>query len=167
MLSLSSRAISVPAGKEPIRILGPCRSPRMAIGLPVSDCVRRTESAASDQEFSSPWEKLIRATSRPALTSWRTVSGSLEAGPRVATILARRLDVISRESSMWPQVSLWRYPSKHYCQRVSSASVVPVPACERGSACPGEHTTGRQEASETLPSETGQGPLQPSAAPPR
>ncbi len=37
-----------------------------------------------------PWEKLRRATSRPARTSCRKISGVLDAGPRVATILARR-----------------------------------------------------------------------------
>ena len=38
-----------------------------------------------------PWEKLRRATSSPWRTSLRKISGVLQEGPRVATILARRL----------------------------------------------------------------------------
>ena len=94
MLRRWSRAISVSSGTGPMRILGPCRSPMMAMGLPVWAWARRTESTAWVHVLSSPWEKLMRATSSPALTSARTVSGSLEAGPRVATILARRRAVM-------------------------------------------------------------------------
>ena len=48
---------------------------------------------ASARAFCSwvPWEKLRRATSTPARTSSRKTSGELQDGPRVATILARRL----------------------------------------------------------------------------
>src|ERR1700678_266985 len=42
-----------------------------------------------------PWEKLRRATSRPARTSWRKTSMVLDEGPRVATIFARRIRAVS------------------------------------------------------------------------
>src|SRR5450631_2525035 len=44
--------------------------------------------------FSScvPWEKFKRATSTPACTSFRKTGSVFEAGPRVATIFARRCD---------------------------------------------------------------------------
>ena len=48
-----------------------------------------------------PWEKLRRATSRPARTSWRKTSRVLQEGPRVATILARRPRSIAARGTLF------------------------------------------------------------------
>ncbi len=85
----------------PVRILGPCRSARMQMGLRSSFATVRTMRMSSAFWAWVPWEKLRRATSRPARTSWRKISGVLEAGPRVATILARRVRSMAARGIMF------------------------------------------------------------------
>src|SRR5580698_8322836 len=62
----------------------------MQIGLFSSRAILRTMRISSAFCAWVPWEKFSRATSRPARTSSRKTSSLLLAGPRVATILARR-----------------------------------------------------------------------------
>src|SRR6266851_5937044 len=76
---------------RPVRIFGPCKSPRMQIGLPSSRETLRTISISLSFSGWVPWEKFSRATSSPARTSSRKTASVLQDGPSVATILARRL----------------------------------------------------------------------------
>src|SRR5882757_1845370 len=76
---------------RPVRIFGPCKSPRMQIGLPSSRETLRTISISFSFSGWVPWEKFSRATSSPARTSSRKTASVLQDGPSVATILARRL----------------------------------------------------------------------------
>src|SRR6201996_4709823 len=76
---------------RPVRILGPCKSPRMQIVLFSSLETLRTISISLSFSGWVPWEKFSRATSRPARTSSRNTGSVLQEGPRVATILARWL----------------------------------------------------------------------------
>src|SRR5271168_4260212 len=62
----------------------------MQMGLRSSRATLRTIRISSAFCAWVPWEKLSRATSRPARTSSRKTSSLLLAGPSVATILARR-----------------------------------------------------------------------------
>jgi hypothetical protein len=55
----------------PVRILGPCRSARMQSGLRSSRLTLRIIWMRASLSSCVPWEKLRRATSRPARTSWR------------------------------------------------------------------------------------------------
>src|SRR3972149_2851011 len=83
-----------------MRILGPCRSTMMATVRPVWRHISRTSSARRRWSSALPCEKLSRTTSTPALNMRSRVSGSLEEGPRVATILVlRRMAFISRNCS--------------------------------------------------------------------
>src|ERR1700689_2137744 len=75
---------------RPVRIFGPCKSPRIQIGFPSSLDTLRTISMSFSFSAWVPWEKLSRATSSPARTSSRKTVSVLQEGPRVATILARR-----------------------------------------------------------------------------
>ena len=88
--SRSTRA-PPPAPNVPSRIFGPCKSCRIATGRPQRASpsrMRRTTSACSS---CVPWEKLRRATSRPAATRRSSSSVLLLAGPIVQTILVRRI----------------------------------------------------------------------------
>src|SRR5215831_5878796 len=62
----------------------------MAISRPSFFAVARTRSARSTWSLVLPWEKLRRTTSTPAASIRARTSGSLQAGPRVATILVAR-----------------------------------------------------------------------------
>ncbi len=75
---------------RPVRILGPCRSPRMQTSFPSSRDTLRTISMSLSFSGCVPWEKFSRATSSPARSNSRNVPSWAEAGPSVATILARR-----------------------------------------------------------------------------
>src|ERR1700709_1502959 len=74
----------------------------MQMGLFSSRPILRTTLRATAICSCEPCEKLRRATSRPARTSWRKTSSLLEVGPRVATIFARRAGAVLR-----PLAPLW------------------------------------------------------------
>ncbi len=74
-----------------MRILGPGRSWRIATWRPALEAAVRTRSAFSAWISRLPCEKFSRATSIPPSTIRASVSGSLEAGPMVATIFVRRM----------------------------------------------------------------------------
>ena len=73
-----------------VRIFGPCRSPRMHNGLRSSRLTLRIIWISANFSSWLPWEKFRRITSTPARTRFRITGSVLEAGPSVATILARR-----------------------------------------------------------------------------
>ena len=75
-----------------VRILGPCRSPRMQSGLRSSRLTLRIIWMSASFSSCVPWEKFRRTTSTPARTRSRKTGSVLEAGPSVATIFARRWD---------------------------------------------------------------------------
>ncbi len=87
----------------PVRIFGPCRSARIQMGLRSAAATARTIRMSSPFCAWLPWEKFRRATSTPARTSLRKISGVLHEGPRVATILARRVRGIPAKSSSVPK----------------------------------------------------------------
>src|SRR5512145_2485491 len=81
---------SVPPAMTPVRIFGPCRSPRIA----TARC-RRRESSRMRRMTSvlaewSPCEKLRRKTSAPTSIRASSICSDAQAGPTVATILVRR-----------------------------------------------------------------------------
>ena len=79
------------SSSAPMRIFGPGRSWRIATWRPAALAAARTRSAFSAWISRLPCEKFSRATSIPASTIRRSVSGSWDAGPIVATILVRRM----------------------------------------------------------------------------
>ena len=93
-----ARSGTPPACMMPTRSLGPCRSARMATGLPSSSDRARMRRMFSACPSWSPCEKFSRATSMPAFIISRKVSGSRLAGPMVQTILVRNMVVHSDAS---------------------------------------------------------------------
>jgi DNA ligase (NAD+) len=89
----SSPALSStgPSAKVPTRILGPWRSARTPTARPTSSAAARRFARLALWSSWVPWLRLSRATSSPARTSLRRISGLDVAGPRVATIFARRV----------------------------------------------------------------------------
>src|SRR5436190_12472668 len=83
--SFTSRGTS----RSPMRMRGPCRSPRMATGRPRSAAVERTSSTVRACCSCVPWEKLSRATFKPASMRLLSVSRDAVDGPSVQTILVR------------------------------------------------------------------------------
>jgi len=79
-----------PSCMVPTRSFGPCRSPRMATGLPTCSATARMRWMFSRWVAGSPCEKFRRATSMPARMRLASVSGSLLVGPIVHTILVNR-----------------------------------------------------------------------------
>src|SRR6266545_30427 len=73
-----------------MRIFGPCRSAMIPTSLPSFCAASRTWRARSTWSEASPCEKLRRTTTTPAASMRSSTSGSLQAGPRVATILVAR-----------------------------------------------------------------------------
>src|SRR4051812_6239726 len=84
-----SRVI-LPSLNLPTRIFGPCRSHRMATVRPSLDAISLTSLARFSWSCAVPCEKLRRTTSTPARTMRSSTTGSLEAGPNVATIFVLR-----------------------------------------------------------------------------
>src|SRR5689334_12475260 len=74
---------------SPMRMRGPCKSPRMATGLFASAASRRMSWMVAACSSCVPCEKFTRATSMPLSISARNTSSERDAGPIVATILAR------------------------------------------------------------------------------
>ena len=74
-----------------VRIFGPCRSPSMHKGFSSSWLTLRIIAISASFSSCVPCEKFRRTTSTPARTSSRKTVSVLDAGPRVATIFARRL----------------------------------------------------------------------------
>src|SRR5512133_219046 len=93
MLSLApatSGTPSRPAFSLPVRILGPWRSWRSATARRWWRDAVRILAMTSAWSACVPCEKFSRATSIPTVRSFSSVSLSWQAGPMVATILARR-----------------------------------------------------------------------------
>ncbi len=84
-------ASTTPSFTLPIRIFGPDRSCKSAIGLCSRAAISRTLPITARCSSCVPCEKLRRKTSTPAWTSRSSCSGLREAGPTVATILVRRI----------------------------------------------------------------------------
>src|SRR6266850_2228187 len=80
----------LPSLNLPTRIFGPCRSHMIATVRPVFDAMLFTSAARCSWSAALPCEKLSRTTSTPARIMRSSTTGSLEAGPRVATILVLR-----------------------------------------------------------------------------
>src|SRR5690348_17420803 len=72
---------------------GPCRSTRMATASPRWSAIRRTAFIHWPRTSGVPCEALMRTTLTPASRSWPINSSDCVAGPRVATILVRRITV--------------------------------------------------------------------------
>jgi hypothetical protein len=87
----------------PTRILGPCRSCNTVIPFPSASATSRTVSTRSRCSSWVPCEKFIRATSIPAATRRRSVSGSVVAGPSVQTIFVRRSMLSKRVGRQYAQ----------------------------------------------------------------
>ena len=79
-----------PPCMRPVRILGPCRSPRMATARRRWRDRSRMVAHHLGQPAWSPWEKLSRKTSAPASIRASSIASDSLAGPTVATILVRR-----------------------------------------------------------------------------
>src|SRR5512134_1689501 len=79
-----------PSRNLPMRILGPCRSHMIATVRPTLDEISFTCAARLRWSSAVPCEKLSRTTSTPARIMRSSTAGSLEAGPRVATIFVLR-----------------------------------------------------------------------------
>ena len=77
------------AANSPILIRGPCRSPRMATGVPRLCAAARTSAIVAWCSACDPCEKLIRATFIPASIRSPIDPAVAVAGPSVHTILAR------------------------------------------------------------------------------
>src|SRR5437762_6304077 len=73
---------------------GPWRSSSTATGRPASAADSRTVAISPARCSAVPWLALMRATSIPALTSAPTARGVAVDGPRVATILVRRMGTL-------------------------------------------------------------------------
>jgi hypothetical protein len=69
------------------RNLGPCKSPRMAIGCEYFSSISRIIKSRSFFCSCEPCEKLRRKTSAPARNNFSIISLVDEAGPKVATCL--------------------------------------------------------------------------------
>ena len=76
---------------RPRRIFGPCRSATMPTPTPSSAAARRTFEYDSACTECSPWDMLRRATFMPDSMSSLICSYVETEGPRVQTILARRM----------------------------------------------------------------------------
>ncbi len=81
---------TLPSANLPTRIFGPCRSAMMATSRPARCAASRTSVARSMWSCAVPWLKFSRTTLTPARIICSSSSGSLDAGPRVATILVAR-----------------------------------------------------------------------------
>ncbi len=103
--SSSPSSSSCGADSTPMRMRGPCRSPRIATARPSSADTRRTSAMTRACCSCVPCEKLMRATSSPDWIRSRIFSGVLLAGPSVHTILVRGK---SRRpaAEMWVPVSV-------------------------------------------------------------
>jgi len=81
-----------------MRMRGPCRSPRIAIGRSSSSATLRTNAIVSRCCACVPCEKLIRATFIPASTRLRSASRVAVAGPSVQTIFVRQMVIAGLSS---------------------------------------------------------------------
>src|ERR1700741_683688 len=82
--------VTLPSLNLPTRIFGPCRSHMIATVRPTLVEISFTSAARLRWSSALPWEKLRRTTSTPARTMRSSTAGSLDAGPRVATIFVLR-----------------------------------------------------------------------------
>src|SRR5574340_1176602 len=86
--------VTLPSANLPMRIFGPCRSTSTPTVRPRARASERTSSARWIWSSAVPWEKFRRTTSTPASTMRSRISGALDAGPRVATILVLRSIIV-------------------------------------------------------------------------
>src|SRR3989338_3318566 len=89
----SASSKTLPSANFPTRIFGPCRSAMMATSTPARWAASRTMAARSMWSCAVPWLKFRRTTVTPARIIFSSIAGSLEAGPRVATILVALLSM--------------------------------------------------------------------------
>ena len=85
--------MTLPSVNLPTLIFGPCKSAMMATTQPARLAASRTSWARSTWSCALPWLKLSRTTLTPALIMASNIAGSLEAGPKVATILVAWFDM--------------------------------------------------------------------------
>src|SRR6187455_1888543 len=83
-------SVTLPFLNLPTRIFGPCRSHMIATVRPTVRDTSRTSAARLRWSSAVPCEKFRRTTSTPATTMRSSTAGSLEDGPRVATIFVLR-----------------------------------------------------------------------------
>src|ERR1700683_3267477 len=79
-----------PASSKPVRILGPWRSARMAMGFSWRAEAWRMNLTRGLCSSGVPWEKFRRAQSMPAAIRRSIISAEVVAGPMVQTIFALR-----------------------------------------------------------------------------
>src|ERR671923_941128 len=83
-------SVTMPFLNLPTRIFGPCRSHMIATVRPTLAATSFTIAPRLGWSSAVPCEKLSRTTSTPARTMRSKIAGSLDAGPRVATIFVLR-----------------------------------------------------------------------------
>ena len=88
-LPRSSNTKDALSASVPVRTLGPGRSCKMPVWTPNSWLISRAWRMTVACSSGLPCEKFRRKTLAPAIMSERMISGLLEAGPTVATILVR------------------------------------------------------------------------------
>src|SRR5208283_1062925 len=84
-----------PPASAPVRIFGPWRSARIAMGFSHSIAASRNIAKLCACSAGVPCEKFSRATSMPASSSLRIMRGDRVAGPMVHTILEWRGFILS------------------------------------------------------------------------
>src|SRR5258706_1796995 len=94
---------ALPPLKVPSRSFGPCRSSSTPIGRPNSASILRIVCSRCAWSDCVPWLKLRRKTSTPHSNKARIAASSDVAGPRVATMRARRSLFMLIPSSQFEQ----------------------------------------------------------------
>ena len=132
------------AARSPMRMRGPCRSPRMATGRPISLATSRTSAMVAACCSCVPCEKLMRATLSPASTRPRNVVARRARGPQRAddlcSAVAQRSPVTRFVSSVvLSRLSTSSFPSAFvfFCRPASSVveRLLEARRCRRRAAC--------------------------------
>ena len=90
------RSVADKVGKT-VALMADLQGPKIRVGkfsatvLPTLSAIALTRLARSMWSCALPWLKFSRTTSTPAINSCSSTAGSLDAGPRVATILVARV----------------------------------------------------------------------------
>jgi len=84
--------LALPGGAFPTLNLGPCKSPKISISLPLCAPARLILGMTSSKAPTCLCEELSLMTSTPALMRFSKPSPDHVEGPSVATILVRRGD---------------------------------------------------------------------------
>src|SRR5687768_42650 len=127
--------------RDPLRILGPPRSARMAMGLPVTSDASRVHSTICACSSCVPCAKLMRTTSTPSSASAWILSRDRVAGPTVATILVRTGGSCS-SLGMVDELAADEGRADGERQQIAPACLerIPVPDHEIGDRAGREHT---------------------------